>query len=1356
MEKTKFTSNLRSIARSFSGKKQLIQSLFLLPALLFLFGTTANSQCTVVVNDQINVGLNSNCQAVLTAAHLLEGETILDPGCAGLWTIEIYSGSVLVERAENIIAALPGSNIVMDGFILSSSDTYELVGQTFMFRIFHQPSGNNQMGFILVEDKTPPTIECVPSQTYCYNAQDFLPEAADNCSDVTVNLVRILPDEPGDCSNGILTTQRRIYQAVDASGNVSPVCTMSIEVLRIDVEDVEFPANDTLSCAGDYALDANGNPHPSVTGVPFIEDVDAGEIYELYPNSPDCNLQITYTDLVIPGCGTSKTIRRMWSATEWCAGEQQIAGEVQFIVIENDVNPFFTNCPEEPITLSTGYFDCNVTVGARSLGIQYSNEEGCSPVVQVTAIVIGGNSVSNLLNPAENDALHLTAGENLIRYIAYDACNNTDTCEFIINVEDHVFPVAVCKQFTTVSLNNYGEGSVYAASLDNGSWDNCGIASIETRRMNPSACDPVPTFGEKIDFCCSDVGEPIVVLLRVTDYAGNVNECMVNVEVQDKIAPLIIPPTSITVECDYYYDDLDVFGKVVVNDESAREDIVVDGEVLGRDGIAIDVCGVTVTSQVISNTVNECGVGVITRNFIATDPDGRTTSATQTITFINTNPYWINNADPNDPTDDVIWPQRNIEVTSCGADIDPDVTGRPQLLNLDKCALPGVKYEDWVFNIVDGACFKVVRTWTVIDWCQQINNTYVMWSFDQTIKVLDGEAPVFAPVADVSVCSYDASCEVEFIDLTATATDNCTPNNELVYTWFVNLNYVGQPDPIRHYSGNGNDASGIYPVGTHRVVFTARDKCGNITSTSYLFTVANCKRPSPICHNIVAELMAMNTGGVITGMIEIKAHWFDVASFGTCGGDLRFSFSSNPDDSVRVFTCADLGVNPVNIWTTDIFGNQDFCTPTITIQDNFDVCDSGSSGFVAGKINASTTNQETSMEEVSVNLIDEGSLNMVYTSEAGAYQFKNVEYGKNYTVRPEKDIEHINGVTTLDIILIQKHMLGSKKFENAHQFIAADVDGNGRITSADIVEIRQLLMNKINKFSKNTSWRFIAADYTFEPGQNPLEVDYPQAVTLNDFGYSTGNVNFVGVKIGDVNQNARTDKSADSRADETKNFQIVDAEFQAGELVEVPVRMSDLSTLHAYQFTLNYNVNALRLVNIEGGKIEVGQDDYAEIDAEKGIVTAVWGNINPVTINADDVLFTLVFDAKNSSTLSRSLNVNSDATRALVYDGNEKEHNLGVEFRSQVSAAAGLVLEQNVPNPFTSETLVTFNLPAQTEGSFTVYDIAGKVVYTLNAEFNAGENQVKIQKSDLGTAGVFYYELKTDLGSATRKMILVN
>ena len=36
----------------------------------------------------------------------------------------------------------------------------------------------------------------------------------------------------------------------------------------------------------------------------------------------------------------------------------------------------------------------------------------------------------------------------------------------------------------------------------------------------------------------------------------------------------------------------------------------------------------------------------------------------------------------------------------------------------DNCALIAIEYDDEVFTIEPDACLKVIRTWTVIDWCQ--------------------------------------------------------------------------------------------------------------------------------------------------------------------------------------------------------------------------------------------------------------------------------------------------------------------------------------------------------------------------------------------------------------------------------------------------------------------------------------------------------------------------------------------------------------------------------------------------------------------------------------------------------------
>ena len=40
--------------------------------------------------------------------------------------------------------------------------------------------------------------------------------------------------------------------------------------------------------------------------------------------------------------------------------------------------------------------------------------------------------------------------------------------------------------------------------------------------------------------------------------------------------------------------------------------------------------------------------------------------------------------------------------------------GKPKLSD-DDCEQLGVTYKDEIFTIVDSACYKIVRTWTIID-----------------------------------------------------------------------------------------------------------------------------------------------------------------------------------------------------------------------------------------------------------------------------------------------------------------------------------------------------------------------------------------------------------------------------------------------------------------------------------------------------------------------------------------------------------------------------------------------------------------------------------------------------------------
>jgi hypothetical protein len=69
--------------------------------------------------------------------------------------------------------------------------------------------------------------------------------------------------------------------------------------------------------------------------------------------------------------------------------------------------------------------------------------------------------------------------------------------------------------------------------------------------------------------------------------------------------------------------------------------------------------------------------------------------------------------------------------------------------------------------------------------------------------------------------------------------------------------------------------------------------------------------------------------------------------------------------------------------------------------------------------------------------------------------------GGAYEITPSKDDDALNGITTADIILIQKHILGLQTLDSPYKLIAADVNHDEKIGGNDIINIRKLLLGDL-------------------------------------------------------------------------------------------------------------------------------------------------------------------------------------------------------------------------------------------------------------------------------------------------------
>ncbi|PZX92312.1 hypothetical protein DOS84_15995 [Flavobacterium aquariorum] len=124
-------------------------------------------------------------------------------------------------------------------------------------------------------------------------------------------------------------------------------------------------------------------------------------------------------------------------------------------------------------------------------------------------------------------------GNNTVTLTVTDSSGNASTATAIVTVQD-VTPPTVLTKNITVQLGVTGAVSIIASQIDNGSSDNCGIASI---MVSPDS------------FTCDNVGDNTVTL-TVTDNSGNVTTSSAIVKVNNSFTANTITRNLDTLSAD--------------------------------------------------------------------------------------------------------------------------------------------------------------------------------------------------------------------------------------------------------------------------------------------------------------------------------------------------------------------------------------------------------------------------------------------------------------------------------------------------------------------------------------------------------------------------------------------------------------------------------------------------------------------------------------------------------------------------------------------------------------------------------------------------------------------------------------
>ena len=487
-----------------------------------------------------------------------------------------------------------------------------------------------------------------------------------------------------------------------------------------------------------------------------------------------------------------------------------------------------------------------------------------------------------------------------------------------------------------------------------------------------------------------------------------------------------------------------------------------------------------------------------------------------------------------------------------------------------------------------------------------------------------------------------------------------------------------------------------------------------------------------------------NNGVADWAMIELLANCVEdccVKSYHPCGVPITYSWSSDPKDVKRVFDCDDKGIQTVQMWVTAHFEDgsitQDYCVTKIDFQDNNKACPQTTGNLVKLDGTISTINN-LPINNVEVTL--QGSeLGPQTTKADGKYEF-NANKGTEYEIVPSKDGDDLNGISTLDLVLIQKHILGIKPITNPYLLLAANINNDTKVSASDILGLRKLILGETSDLGK--SWKFLPKNYVFASAENPFET-----VRTNFKAETDRTMDFYGIKLGDINLSY-----LESRTSENLVFNIDANKIVEGE-VAIPVYAENINSVEGFQFTMAFDNTTLTFNDIEAAGLKsFNSTNIGLSKLDNGTINISWNKAGNEIINSEEPLFILKFNVNKASDIQNVISFNSSVLKSEAYNSDLEVMGVELNFRN---ADNEFVLYQNTPNPFSEYTDINFVLPENTTGTLKINDLSGKVVMVKEGNFVKGLNTIRINKSDLKASGVLYYRLETEGNTATRKMILI-
>ena len=547
--------------------------------------------------------------------------------------------------------------------------------------------------------------------------------------------------------------------------------------------------------------------------------------------------------------------------------------------------------------------------------------------------------------------------------------------------------------------------------------------------------------------------------------------------------------------------------------------------------------------------------------------------------------------------------------------------------------------------------------------------------------------------------------------------------------------------------------------GTNSTTFTSSALLNNANVTCVVTSSAPCNTVSTATSNIViitvisppaAPVATSNTPVTTNGTINLFASTIGGATYSWTGPNGFSSSAQNP--TIPNATAGMSGVYSVTATLGACSGTAG--TTSVTV--------SGTPSTVAL---SGTVMSEAGSFVNGVKLVLTGTAqDSMNTSSNGQYSF-NVTQGSNHVITPTKnnDIVTYNGVSTLDLVLMQRHVLNTQLLGSAYKIIAADVNGSSTVTNLDIVLTKSLILQNITSFPGNKLWTFVNSSYVFANPLNPFPYENSRSYSSVN---AASNQDFTGCKLGDVN-NSWDANVAKAISSTTLGFNVPNRQAKNGDIITIPVSVSNFNDISGLQYTIKWNPQVLEFIESNNAALDM---NYGNTQTQNGMLSTLWltENLSGLTLADGSVVFELKFHVIGQTGESSPISITSDITAAEAYNNNIETLTLslndGMVTVDNMTAVSDInanifTLYQNEPNPFNGTTTISFSLPNDEKVLISIYDIYGKKVDEFIGAYTKGTHRFLWNGTDSNgnklSTGTYYYKMYSGKYVSAKKMVLI-